>query len=175
MGGPIIPTYPLASPIVTTPLTTPTTHTPTMPGMMMNGMPMIPHQALGPINTSMEMTRDYEVRRGDIKPKKSNPQPQPQPAGMKKEKGKEREQKIALLEDALAAVGSVEAEDMEGMEEEDKIEYLREFITPVVASIELENPKALADRLLKMEMSKLLEAMQSADAMLNAIEEVNML
>lgn len=170
MGGPILPIYPLASPIVTTPLAT--TTPPTMPGRMMNGMPMIPHQALGPINTSMETTRDYEVRRGDIKPKKSIPQPQP--AMMNKEKGKEREQKIALLEDALAAVGSVEAEDMEGMGEEDKVEYLREFITPVVASIELENPKALADRLLKMEMSKLLEAMQTADAMLNAIEEVNM-
>ena len=126
--------------------------------------------ALGPIHTSTSETKEYHIKRGEIKPVQHTTGEVKEETPSKDEK--EKREKIELLEEALATVGSVEAEDIEGMEEAEKIEYLREFILPVVASIDTDNAKVIAEALLAMDIGTLLEAMQNGDGMYNAIMEV---
>ena len=128
---------------------------------------------IGPINTSTSETKEYHIKRGEIKPIQHTTTEIKKETPSKDER--EKREKIELLEEALAMVGSVEAEDLEGMEETEKIEYLREFVLPVVASIDTDNAKVIADALLAMDIGKLLEAMQNGNAMYNAIMEVKKL
>ena len=58
------------------------------------------------------------------------------------------------------------------MEESDKIEYLREFVLPVVAAIDVDNAKTIFDALIARGIEKLLEAMKNGDSMYSAIMEV---
>ena len=157
--GPIMPVA-TATPIVIDPI----------PPAHMNLGHSYKNGTIGPINTSTPETKEYHIRRGEIKPVQHTTDEKKEEKLSTDEK--EKQEKITLLEDALATVGSIEAEDLEGMEETDKVEYLREFVLPVVATVDADNAKVIADKLLAMDIEKLLEAMQSGSAMYNFIMEV---
>lgn len=98
-----------------------------------------------------------------------NPQSQPtgaNPAVMPKE------EMLKLLEDEMAAVGTVTLEDVQGMSDTDKITYLREFVAPIVGAVEKNKTMEVTEAILTMGIERIVQAINYPEAMCAAIAEV---
>ena len=145
-----------------------------------------------PVDTSAVDTKQFEVRRGAIKPKKeaeashpvstvskptnmtsqstnttpqsTNTTPQPAPED-------DPQEVLNTLEDVMAELGTVEPEDIEGMEPEEQKQYLMEFITPITAAVEKDDFHAICEELMKEEPAFLVKAVNSPQDMYEAIQK----
>ena len=151
-----------------------------------------------PVNTSAVEAKQFEVRRGAIKPRKEaemnqpmsaapqpvnaraqpvNATPQPvnatlQPMNATPQPPEEDSQDVLnTLEDVMAELGTVEPEDVEGMEPEEQKQYVMEFITPITAAVEKDDFHAICEELMKEEPAFLVKAVNSPQAMYEAIQK----
>ena len=179
-----------------------------------------------PVDTSAVDAKQFEVRRGAIKPKKepevyqpmnamsqpmnamsqpldamsqqmnamsqpmnATPQPMnamsqplnttPQPLNTKSQPvnttpqtapQNDPQEVLNTLEDVMAELGTVEPEDIEGMEPEEQKQYLMEFITPITAAVEQDDFHVICDELMKEDPSFLVKAVNSPQDMYEAIQ-----
>ena len=173
-----------------------------------------------PVDTSAVDAKQFEVRRGAIKPKKepevyqpmnamsqpmnatpqpmnamsqpldTTPQPMnamsqplnttPQPLNTKSQPvnttpqtapQNDPQEVLNTLEDVMAELGTVEPEDIEGMEPEEQKQYLMEFITPITAAVEQDDFHVICDELMKEDPSFLVKAVNSPQDMYEAIQK----
>ena len=152
-----------------------------------------------PVDTSAVDAKQFEVRRGAIKPKKepevyqpmnamSQPmnamsQPlntTPQPLNTKSQlvnttpqtaPQNDPQEVLNTLEDVMAELGTVEPEDIEGMEPEEQKQYLMEFITPITAAVEQDDFHVICDELMKEDPAFLVKAVNSPQDMYEAIQK----
>lgn len=180
-----------------------------------------------PVDTSAVDAKQFEVRRGAIKPKKepevyqpmnamsqpmnamsqpldamsqqmnamsqpmnATPQPMnamsqplnttPQPLNTKSQPvnttpqtapQNDPQEVLNTLEDVMAELGTVEPEDIEGMEPEEQKQYLMEFITPITAAVEQDDFHVICDELMKEDPSFLVKAVNSPQDMYEAIQK----
>ena len=180
-----------------------------------------------PVDTSAVDAKQFEVRRGAIKPKKepevyqpmnamsqpmnATPQPldamsqqmnamsqpmnamsqpmnamsqplntTPQPLNTKSQPvnttpqtapQNDPQEVLNTLEDVMAELGTVEPEDIEGMEPEEQKQYLMEFITPITAAVEQDDFHVICDELMKEDPSFLVKAVNSPQDMYEAIQK----
>ena len=180
-----------------------------------------------PVDTSAVDAKQFEVRRGAIKPKKepevyqpmnamsqpmnATPQPMnamsqqmnamsqpmnamsqpldamsqplnttPQPLNTKSQPVNttpqtapqdDPQEVLNTLEDVMAELGTVEPEDIEGMEPEEQKQYLMEFITPITAAVEQDDFHVICDELMKEDPSFLVKAVNSPQDMYEAIQK----
>ena len=152
-----------------------------------------------PVDTSAVDAKQFEVRRGAIKPKKepevyqpmnamSQPmnamsQPlntTPQPLNTKSQlvnttpqtaPQNDPQEVLNTLEDVMAELGTVEPEDIEGMEPEEQKQYLMEFITPITAAVEQDDFHVICDELMKEDPAFLVKAVNSPQYMYEAIQK----
>ena len=173
-----------------------------------------------PVDTSAVDAKQFEVRRGAIKPKKEpevyqpmnamsqpmnamsqpldamsqqmnamsqpmnamsqplNTTPQPlntksQPVNTTPQTAPQNDPQEVLntLEDVMAELGTVEPEDIEGMEPEEQKQYLMEFITPITAAVEQDDFHVICDELMKEDPSFLVKAVNSPQDMYEAIQK----
>ena len=180
-----------------------------------------------PVDTSAVDAKQFEVRRGAIKPKKepevyqpmnamsqpldamsqqmnamsqpmnamsqpldTTPQPMnamsqplnttPQPLNTKSQPVNttpqtapqdDPQEVLNTLEDVMAELGTVEPEDIEGMEPEEQKQYLMEFITPITAAVEQDDFHVICDELMKEDPSFLVKAVNSPQDMYEAIQK----
>ena len=61
-----------------------------------------------------------------------------------------KEQVLKVLEEQMAAIGTVTVEDVEEMEEKDKNSYLREFVAPIVGAVEKNQVSEVINEVLRM-------------------------
>ena len=78
---------------------------------------------------------------------------------------------LNTLEDVMAELGTVEPEDIEGMEPEEQKQYLMEFITPITAAVEQDDFHVICDELMKEDPSFLVKAVNSPQDMYEAIQK----
>lgn len=69
----------------------------------------------------------------------------------------------------MDALGPVEEESLQGLSEEEKNEYLKEFLLPIIASVDEENAAAITEELLKVDEASIVSAINNADIMFDAI------
>ena len=69
----------------------------------------------------------------------------------------------------MDALGPVEEESLQGLSEEAKNEYLKEFLLPIIASVDEENAAAITEELLKVDEASIVSAINNADIMFDAI------
>lgn len=152
-----------------------------------------------PVDTSAVDAKQFEVRRGAIKPKKepevsqpmnamsqpmnATPQPlntTPQPMNTKSQPvnttpqtapQNDPQEVLNTLEDVMAELGTVEPEDIEGMEPEEQKQYLMEFITPITAAVEQDDFHVICDELMKEDPAFLVKAVNSPQDMYEAIQK----
>ena len=166
-----------------------------------------------PVDTSAVDAKQFEVRRGAIKPKKEtgvyqsmntmcqpmntmshqiNTTPQPmnttlQPVNTKSQpvnttpkpvntapqttQRDDPQEILNTLEDVMAELGTVEPQDIEGMEPEEQKQYLMEFITPITAAVEQDDFHAICDELMKEDPAFLVKAVNSPQDMYEAIQK----
>lgn len=180
-----------------------------------------------PVDTSAVDAKQFEVRRGAIKPKKepevyqpmnamsqpmnamsqpldamsqqmnamsqpmnATPQPMnamsqplnttPQPLNTKSQPvnttpqtapQNDPQEVLNTLEDVMAELGTVEPEDIEGMEPEEQKQYLMEFITPITAAVEQDDFHVICDELMKEDPAFLVKAVNSPQDMYEAIQK----
>lgn len=166
-----------------------------------------------PVDTSAVDAKQFEVRRGAIKPKKepevyqpmnamsqpmnamsqpmnamsqpmnATPQPlntTPQPMNTKSQPvnttpqtapQNDPQEVLNTLEDVMAELGTVEPEDIEGMESEEQKQYLMEFITPITAAVEQDDFHVICDELMKEDPAFLVKAVNSPQDMYEAIQK----
>ena len=180
-----------------------------------------------PVDTSAVDAKQFEVRRGAIKPKKepevyqpmnamsqpmnamsqqmnamsqpmnamsqpldTTPQPMnavsqplnttPQPLNTKSQlvnttpqtaPQNDPQEVLNTLEDVMAELGTVEPEDIEGMEPEEQKQYLMEFITPITAAVEQDDFHVICDELMKEDPAFLVKAVNSPQYMYEAIQK----
>ena len=145
-----------------------------------------------PVDTSAVDAKQFEVRRGAIKPKKepevSQPmnamsQPMnttPQPLNTKSQlvnttpqtaPQNDPQEVLNTLEDVMAELGTVEPEDIEGMEPEEQKQYLMEFITPITAAVEQDDFHVICDELMKEDPAFLVKAVNSPQDMYETIQK----
>lgn len=166
-----------------------------------------------PVDTSAVDAKQFEVRRGAIKPKKepevyqpmnamsqpmnamsqpldTTPQPMnamsqplnttPQPMNTKSQPvnttpqtapQNDPQEVLNTLEDVMAELGTVEPEDIEGMESEEQKQYLMEFITPITAAVEQDDFHVICDELMKEDPAFLVKAVNSPQDMYEAIQK----
>ena len=152
-----------------------------------------------PVDTSAVDAKQFEVRRGAIKPKKepevsqpmnamsqpmnATPQPlntTPQPLNTKSQlvnttpqtaPQNDPQEVLNTLEDVMAELGTVEPEDIEGMEPEEQKQYLMEFITPITAAVEQDDFHVICDELMKEDPAFLVKAVNSPQDMYEAIQK----
>ena len=173
-----------------------------------------------PVDTSAVDAKQFEVRRGAIKPKKepevyqplnamsqpmnatpqqmnttpqplnttpqplnATPQPlnaTPQPLNTKSQPVNttpqtapqdDPQEVLNTLEDVMAELGTVEPEDIEGMEPEEQKQYLMEFITPITAAVEQDDFHVICDELMKEDPAFLVKAVNSPQDMYEAIQK----
>ena len=173
-----------------------------------------------PVDTSAVDAKQFEVRRGAIKPKKepevyqpmnamsqpmnamsqpmnamsqpmnTTPQPMnatpqplnttPQPLNTKSQlvnttpqtaPQNDPQEVLNTLEDVMAELGTVEPEDIEGMEPEEQKQYLMEFITPITAAVEQDDFHVICDELMKEDPAFLVKAVNSPQDMYEAIQK----
>ena len=180
-----------------------------------------------PVDTSAVDAKQFEVRRGAIKPKKepevyqpmnamsqpmnATPQPMnamsqpldamsqqmnamsqpmnamsqplnttPQPLNTKSQPvnttpqtapQNDPQEVLNTLEDVMAELGTVEPEDIEGLEPEEQKQYLMEFITPITAAVEQDDFHVICDELMKEDPSFLVKAVNSPQDMYEAIQK----
>lgn len=159
-----------------------------------------------PVDTSAVDAKQFEVRRGAIKPKKepevyqpmnamsqpmnATPQPlnamsqpldaTPQPLNTKSQlvnttpqtaPQNDPQEVLNTLEDVMAELGTVEPEDIEGMEPEEQKQYLMEFITPITAAVEQDDFHVICDELMKEDPAFLVKAVNSPQDMYGAIQK----
>ena len=159
-----------------------------------------------PVDTSAVDAKQFEVRRGAIKPKKepevyqpmnamsqpmnamsqplnTTPQPlntTPQPLNTKSQlvnttpqtaPQNDPQEVLNTLEDVMAELGTVEPEDIEGMEPEEQKQYLMEFITPITAAVEQDDFHVICDELMKEDPAFLVKAVNSPQYMYEAIQK----
>lgn len=159
-----------------------------------------------PVDTSAVDAKQFEVRRGAIKPKKepevyqpmnamsqpmnamsqplnTTPQPLntiPQPLNTKSQlvnttpqtaPQNDPQEVLNTLEDVMAELGTVEPEDIEGMEPEEQKQYLMEFITPITAAVEQDDFHVICDELMKEDPAFLVKAVNSPQYMYEAIQK----
>ena len=159
-----------------------------------------------PVDTSAVDAKQFEVRRGAIKPKKepevyqpmnamsqpmnamsqplnTTPQPlntTPQPLNTKSQlvnttpqtaPQNDPQEVLNTLEDVMAELGTVEPEDIEGMEPEEQKQYLMEFITPITAAVEQDDFHVICDELMKEDPAFLVKAVNSPQDMYEAIQK----
>lgn len=166
-----------------------------------------------PVDTSAVDAKQFEVRRGAIKPKKepevyqpmnamsqpmnamsqpmnamsqpmnATPQPlntTPQPMNTKSQPvnttpqtapQNDPQEVLNTLEDVMAELGTVEPEDIEGMESEEQKQYLMEFITPITAAVEQDDFHMICDELMKEDPAFLVKAVNSPQDMYEAIQK----
>ena len=78
---------------------------------------------------------------------------------------------LNTLEDVMAELGTVEPEDIEGMEPEEQKQYLMEFITPITAAVEQDDFHVICDELMKEDPAFLVKAVNSPQDMYEAIQK----
>lgn len=83
-----------------------------------------------------------------------------------------KEEMLKLLEDEMAAVGTVTLEDVQGMSDADKITYLREFVAPIVGAVEKDKTMEVTEAILTMGIERIVQAINYPEAMFAVIAEV---
>lgn len=58
------------------------------------------------------------------------------------------------------------------MDEEEKNEYLKEFLLPIIASVDEENASAITEEMLKVDEESIVHAINDADIMFDAISDI---
>lgn len=66
-------------------------------------------------------------------------------------------------------LGPVEEGSLQGLSEEEKNEYLKEFLLPIIASVDEENATVIAEELLKVDEASIVSAINDANIMFDAI------
>ena len=79
------------------------------------------------------------------------------------------EQVLKVLEDQMAAVGTVSMEDLEGLSEEEKMSYLREFVAPIVGAVEKDQASEVVNEVLKMTIDCVVQAINDPKSMFETI------
>ena len=52
----------------------------------------------------------------------------------------------------MDSLGGVAIESLDGLDEEEKNEYLKEFLLPIIASVDEENASAITEEMLKVDV-----------------------
>ncbi len=80
-----------------------------------------------------------------------------------------KEQVLKVLEEQMAAIGTVTVEDVEEMEEKDKNSYLREFVAPIVGAVEKNQVSEVINEVLRMDVEYIVQAINDPKFMYEAI------
>lgn len=119
-----------------------------------------------PLKTGVPENRQYHINHAS-----SMRTPQSQPTGPNPSV-MPKEEMLKLLEDEMAAVGTVTLEDVQGMSDADKITYLREFVAPIVGAVEKDKTMEVTEAILTMGIERIVQAINYPEAMFAVIAEV---
>ncbi len=72
----------------------------------------------------------------------------------------------------MDSLGGVAIESLDGLDEEEKNEYLKEFLLPIIASVDEENASAITEEMLKVDEESIVHAINDADIMFDAISDI---
>ena len=72
----------------------------------------------------------------------------------------------------MDSLGGVAIESLDGLDEEEKNEYLKEFLLPIIASVDEENASAITEEMLKVDEESIVHAINDADLMFDAISDI---
>lgn len=72
----------------------------------------------------------------------------------------------------MDSLGGVAIESLDGLNEEEKNEYLKEFLLPIIASVDEENASAITEEMLKVDEESIVHAINDADIMFDAISDI---
>ena len=72
----------------------------------------------------------------------------------------------------MDSLGGVASESLDGLDEEEKNEYLKEFLLPIIASVDEENASAITEEMLKVDEESIVHAINDADIMFDAISDI---
>ena len=72
----------------------------------------------------------------------------------------------------MDSLGGVAIESLDGLDEEEKNEYLKEFLLPIIASVDEENASAITEEMLKEDEESIVHAINDADIMFDAISDI---
>ena len=72
----------------------------------------------------------------------------------------------------MDSLGGVAIESLDGLNEEEKNEYLKEFLLPIIASVDEENASAITEEMLKVDEESIVHAINDADIMFDAISAI---
>ena len=73
----------------------------------------------------------------------------------------------------MDSLGGVAIESLDGLDEEEKNEYLKEFLLPIIASVDEENASAITEEMLKVDEESIVHAINDADIMFDAISDIS--
>ena len=72
----------------------------------------------------------------------------------------------------MDSLGGVAIESLDGLDEEEKNEYLKEFLLPIIASVDEENASAITEEMLKVDEESIVHSINDADIMFDAISDI---
>ena len=72
----------------------------------------------------------------------------------------------------MDSLGGVAIESLDGLNEEEKNEYLKEFLLPIIASVDEENASAITEEMLKVDEESIVHAINDADIRFDAISDI---
>ena len=72
----------------------------------------------------------------------------------------------------MDSLGGVAIESLDGLDEEEKNEYLKEFLLPIIASVDEENASAITEEMVKGDEESIVHAINDADIMFDAISDI---
>ena len=72
----------------------------------------------------------------------------------------------------MDSLGGVAIESLDGLDEEEKNEYLKEFLLPIIASVDEENASAITEEMLKVDEESIVHVINDADIMFDAISDI---
>ena len=72
----------------------------------------------------------------------------------------------------MDSLGGVAIESLDGLDEEEKNEYLKEFLLPIIASVDEENASAITEEMVKGDEESIVHAINDADIMVDASSDI---